>query len=349
KKSYSPPELFLFAILYPFSIVYGLVVAARIHLYTLGVLKSLHPGMKVVSIGNITTGGTGKTPFVSELAQYLSMIPGNNVAVISRGYGKIDPDAITVVKDNNMILVESYKIAGDEPYMLAQFLKNVTIITGSKRVAAAKLAINKYHCNILILDDGFQHLKIKRDYNIVLIDAENQFGNNKLLPLGPLREPLKSISRADAIIYVDKNKYLKNIPENNFINKLNKPVFIAQFEAEGFINIKDNSFIKDINDTSIIAISGIAQPESFYKILETKQLTPVKTISFTDHKDYSNEDIDLIIKNINDLKSDALVTTQKDAVKLLSYINRFDCQVYAIKMKMQIDIKKILEKINFYE
>ncbi len=184
--------------------IYGTIIEARNSLYEKGVFKSFSLGVPVISIGNITVGGTGKTPLVAFVAEILAE-KGEKVCIISRGYGRKNPKKRVLVSDGENILADARQ-SGDEPFELAQrLLGKAIVVADANRVSAGNWAREKFGITAFVLDDAFQHRKVKRDLDIVTIDATNPFGNKKMLPSGILREPLKNLKRADAIVITRAN------------------------------------------------------------------------------------------------------------------------------------------------
>lgn len=348
KKHYSFLERLLYFVLLPFSEVYKYIALLRNYLYKSNVLKSYKSSARVISIGNITTGGTGKTPIVFEFASYLAVNTDNKVAILSRGYGKKDKSAISVVKTNNNILINDPKECGDEALMLANMLDNVVILTGSNRKKLAKLAVDEYNCNLLILDDGLQHKALARDLDIALIDQQNVLGNKKQLPLGPLREPVSSLRYVDSIIWVNKSGVNTTDGMNikNLFN-ISVPEYYAEYKVVGFVKYPNKQMISDITEKEVLAFTGIGQPESFFKQLQNQNMKVMKTLIFPDHNDYTESDINIINNESRNKGIKAIVTTEKDIIKLLNYLNAFELPVYILKMKMEINIKGLLGDLNF--
>ena len=185
---------FLFAL----SLLYGSIVRTREFFYQKKIFKSRKLPCKVISVGNLTVGGTGKTPMTIHLARRLSC-QGYKTAVISRGYGGRSEKSAAIVSDGHQILLQSDE-AGDEPFMIARNLKHIPVIVGQNRVKAGWLAIEKFAPDVIVLDDAFQHLKLVRDIDLVLLDYHRPYGNKHLLPRGTLREPISALARADAFI-----------------------------------------------------------------------------------------------------------------------------------------------------
>lgn len=348
KKTYSALEKVIFRVLYPVSFSYKIISKIRILLYNANIIKSEHPDAKIISIGNLTTGGTGKTPTVIEFAKYLTSNSNSKVAILSRGYGAKKKKEINVVKINNDLIANSPSDCGDEAFMMATVLDNIVILTGHRRINLAKEAINKYNVNTIILDDGFQHMPIKRDLDIVLIDSEKMLGNNTLLPTGPLREPLSAINRADAILITNKNNdnYTeKDIPE--FIKDLNKPIFIANYTFDHFINLKTKELQEKIETKNVLSFCGIGQPEYFTNQIKELGYNLTDNIPFTDHQNYTLKDINAINALAKETNAEAIITTEKDAVKIIPFIPEFLLPVYVIKMKMDVDVENILKELHY--
>jgi tetraacyldisaccharide 4'-kinase len=298
------------------ALIYGAVVDLRNLFYDLGLLKTERVDAYVISVGNITTGGVGKTPVVAEIAKYL----GNNTAIISRGYGG-------KLKGLNMITPETIG-ASDEALWLAKNT-NAVVITCKSRVKAAQYAVEQLGVKTIILDDGFQHRRLHRDLDIVLVDSRMVFGNAKLLPAGPLREGLKGLQRADKMVMVYKKAEKMGKQEIKQVLASRLPKFSAIMVPDGLYNIKTGAALPA--GTFITAVSAIGQPQQFYDFL--KDYNVARTITFDDHHRYELKDV----KGI----PGAIVTTEKDAVKLQKF--GLD-NVYALKLKTILNVKGLLDK-----
>mgnify|MGYP003098889080 FL=1 len=308
------------------SIFYGIGSALKNTLYDKGILKPEKVDAYVISVGNVTTGGVGKTPVVSEIAKYY-ISKGEKTAIISRGYGgALSNKQINVISDGKEIF-HNARLAGDEPFWLAQNTTGAVVITSKNRVEAAKYAVEKYGVTKIILDDGFQHRKLHRDLDIILSDSEKMYGNEHLLPAGPLREGKEAFNRVDRMVIVSKNtdhtraEKLAKITAKKMCIKTT----ICYTEPNYVYNIKNGEILPD--GSTITAMCAIGQPEQFYKFLNNYKIE--KTLTFDDHHSYVPED----------LPEGTIVTTEKDAVKL-SNINRED--IYALKLKTKIDLDKLL-------
>ena len=340
-------------ILYSLSKVFTVAVKTRRFLYNFRILRDSTLGVQVIAIGNLTAGGTGKTPVVEKFARELQDA-GRKVAILSRGYRSKPPplyerlinklllrEDITppkVVSDGKSLLLDS-ESAGDEPYMLASNLRDVVVLVDKDRVKAGRFAIDKYSCDTLLLDDGFQYWKLKgRRQDVVLIDRQQPFGNNgKLLPRGTLREPPSHLSRAN-IIFITKSDgnteelrgtIAKYNPEASVIECVHSPlyfedVFTGEREGLGFLNGR-----------KIAALSGIALPASFEESLMDLGADLVYTKRFVDHHRFSQQEVLNVINRGKTRQADFIVTTQKDAVRFPK-IDRRDLPIYFMRVEIKI-------------
>jgi len=282
----------------------------------------------VISVGNLTTGGVGKTPVVAEIAKYL-ISEGEKVAIISRGYGgALSNKQINLISDGHEVFYNA-RLAGDEPYWLANNTKAV-VVTSKSRIKAAEYAIKEFGVTKIILDDGFQHRKLHRDLDIVLIDSEKQLGNNCQLPAGPLRETAKSLARADRIIVVSKNVNHDAAMKfaNSISDKTKLITCLCKTEPDIVYNIKSGEVLP-VNQ-EVIAMSAIGQPEQFFKFLEGYKI--LNKVTFDDHHQYEKEDIPC-----TDIP---VITTEKDAVKLKDF--EFN-NIYALRLKTVVDVQQLLK------
>lgn len=362
-------SVFLFILLFLPAVFYSFVIKLKNLLYKLKILSEKSVGFdngtpsesaKVICIGNLTTGGVGKTPVVIEFCRYLSKY--KKVSSLSRGYGgKLKKPAI--IKDFNKILIDDAGLSGDEVNLIAKNAENFAVVASSDRLAGANLAINTLNTEIIVMDDGFSNRKIKKDLTCLLFDINKFIGNGFLLPLGPLREPLREIKRADGIILIDKanteNASVAQIME--FLEeKFKKPVFVSKFKADYFYDIRTGEIIDTAEIKDIFAFCGIGQPVQFYNYLKPYNLLDTK--SFDDHYFYKNEDVEDIIQNALKKGAKYIVTTEKDAVKLVSLPCIKDRQkgqrgqkdgaaleikILAMKLKPEINVEKILNDTGF--
>ena len=330
----------LYSILFVPSCCYFFISSVRNFLYKKNILKSYQSKVFTISVGNLTTGGTGKTPITAEIANYLAK-KGERPAILSRGYGgQLKNKDVNVISNGKEVFHNAIE-AGDEPYWLATNCDGVAILTCSSRVKAAKYAQEKLYSNRLILDDGYQHQKMKRDLNILVVDSQKQFSNGFVLPLGALREPMSEIKRADKIIVVNKrfNDKSAKAYARYLRKKYNKPCFVCSMVPDKVYNIKTGELIAD--NIPVVAFSAIGQPEQFYSLLRGYDV--MDTRDFPDHHLYSKEDVNSLIALKLANKADALITTEKDAVKLKEILDD-DLQIYALKLKPSLDLQSILSE-----
>lgn len=331
-----------------FSRLYGTIIKTRIRLYENGVFKSFSLGVPIVSIGNITVGGTGKTPLVALVAEILAE-NGFNVCILSRGYGRENPKQRVLVSDAEKIFADARE-AGDEPFELArQLLGKAVVVADANRVAAAIWAREKFGITAFVLDDAFQHLRVRRDANIVAIDATNPFGNGKLLPSGILREPLSHLKRADAIIITRAN-LAENVADLKLqIKKFNSfcPIFVSENKTKNFIELKKflaavpqridkkstvSDFEKSPKTAKCFAFCGLGNPNNFFEQLRRENLDLAAIEKFPDHHFYTSGDIAELEIKARRADAEILLTTAKDAVKLKGL--KFDSTCFVVESEM---------------
>ncbi len=328
------------------ALIYGLAIRLRLFAYKKGILRSKSlPGF-VVSVGNITAGGTGKTPAVSMLAEWGKM-QNLGVAVLSRGYAGRYKEKVLEVSDGNDLKASPLQ-TGDEPFLLASKLQGIPVVISKKRYLAGLRAVESFGSRFFILDDGFQHLSLKRDFNLVLIDSRNPFGNRKLLPLGPLREPLEQLERADVFIITrhDPDSGGHNIAEELRKRFPEKPVFFSDHIPENIIfPFNKISYSSDyLNKKRIIAFAGIARPEYFMDSLKKIGADVVFSVQFRDHHIYSRKEVERLLYQRKNLDAEFIVTTEKDWVRIKDLVS--DCSVMAY-LKIRFGILSGEEK--FFE
>jgi len=311
-----------------FAYPYSVVLNTRDFLYKNSVFKSTRLPVKVISIGNITTGGTGKTPLVEFMAGYL-LEKNKKVAILSRGYGGNNP----LQKNNDNV--------NDECLILKENLREVPVLAGKDRVSNGKKAIREFGVDCLLLDDGFQHLKLKRDLDIVVIDSLNPFGGENLIPRGSLREPLRNLGRAGLFIIShcnqSKEKTIKSIyTKLNHVNN-DAPVCESIHWPVHIENITDGSILGPewLKGKRIYGLSAIGNPESFTYTLKELGADLIKHRKFHDHHNYNREEIGDVVYEAKLLGVDAIVVTQKDIVKIRKMdINDFN--ILSLKIETQI-------------
>lgn len=316
--------------------IYASAMQIRSRLYENDIFKVERLSVPVISIGNLTMGGTGKTPTVRLICQIFKN-KGFSPAIISRGYGGSAKEAINIVTDGTDILLEPEE-AGDEPYMLASSLKGVPVLTGKKRILPCQYAIETFGCDLLLLDDGFQHMSVHRDLNLVLFNATTLAGRSKVFPGGELREPFSALERADAFILTGvTEKNSSNAKEfSEFLHKnwSQSPVFETVNTIDGIYDVEGNTAESVLSSHIFFAFSGIAHPKRFLMSLNETDIALKGHLQLKDHSTYSKDLMLKIIKEATDAGASALITTEKDIVKLKNY--QLDIPLYYVLLNTSI-------------
>ena len=331
---------FLRVILYPFVPVYAFVIWLRNFLFDRDILKSKQVNAKVFSVGNISLGGSGKTPVSIYLTNLLKR-KGFKVGVISRGYGRKSRGYV-LVHDGKKILT-TVDQSGDEIYHTVLDC-SVPAAVAENRVEGAKRLINDTGVDTIVLDDAFQHRWIKRDVDLLVIDqrflSERNFFTQNLLPTGVMREHLSSISRADAII-INRKFMAKEAIINKSTKFLEgKKIFTGFYKAISFFDLKMNTelSLEEFQGQKSLVVSGIASPVSFLNILKQTKVDTQNKLIFKDHKRYTYNDIQRIRQLFYSTNSHSVVTTEKDAVKLTQFSRELDdIDIYYLKIKFLLD------------
>ena len=321
----------------PLSAIYGVAVRTRNLLYRLGVPASHKIGAPVISVGNLTTGGTGKTPLVEWIATELAQ-SNRRVCVLTRGYERQTSGRV-IVSDGDQVLAD-VKESGDEASLLAEHLSGkAAVICDANRVAAAHWAIENFGSDVFVLDDGFQHRRIARNLNIVTIDATNPWGNGRLLPAGTLREPPGSLARADCILITRSDQSDRVAELESELRKVRSDVriFLSRMKLTGFRSLAEDERMETEPASQIAALCGVANPESFFTLLRKVGFELTETQAFGDHHDYTQADIDRIVREARAHGAQALITTAKDAVKVRSLSFALTC--YVAEIAIDIDQK----------
>jgi tetraacyldisaccharide 4'-kinase len=348
--------------------IFQVLVKLRRWLYNARILRDKTLGVQVIAIGNLTVGGTGKTPVVEKFARELRDA-GRNVAILSRGYrskpppfhvwlaGKFflrdDQTPPRVVSDGKSLLLDS-EMAGDEPYMLATNLRDVVVLVDKDRVKSGRYAIEKFGCDTLLLDDGFQYWDLRgRRHDVVLIDCQQPFGNGYMLPRGTLREPVSHLARAHTIFITKSDgdtaglraRIAKHNPDAGVIECVHNPLYFEDvFSGE-------RQRLEIIKGRKVASLSGIAQPESFEKSLVKIGGELVYAKRFADHHRFSQQEILNAINRGKKRQAEFIITTQKDAVRFPK-IDRRDLPIYFVRVEIKIisgasDFQDCVGKICF--
>ena len=336
--------------------VYGGAVKLRRIFYKNGILPSKRLPCSIISIGNITVGGTGKTPMTIYVAQVVKQL-GYKVVIISRGYKGKAEKVGGIVSDGRIFLMTP-EIAGDEPYMMAKRLKDVPVIVGKNRFKAGRLAIRKFDPDVIVLDDGFQHLKLQRDIDIVLLDYSKPFGNGHLLPRGVMREPASALLCANAIILtrsdtVNDNK-ASSSPKKLRSYERKKPVYRTFHHPFIYKTVKEEKTIFEnsiqgtlrfssasIEGRTVFAFSGLADNYNFRRTVKSLKCNLSGFMEFPDHHPYSERDLDEILSVAKKSMSECIITTEKDYVRIAHKIDwPYDLFVIGIEIDFGVDKKR---------
>ena len=326
------------SILSPAGWLYGRVADLRNFLYGRGVLKSHSLGVRAISIGNITAGGTGKTPLVAYVAGILAE-NGEKVCVLTRGYGRKNPRDRVLISDFENVFADA-KTGGDEPVELAtKLLGRAMVIADADRVAAAKWAREKFDITAFVLDDAFQHRRVERDLDIVCIDATNPFGNNELLPVGTLREPLANLGRADVVVITRSNLIDDISPLKIRIAEVapNGAIFESSNKILGLSEISRPAVprINEIRSQKTLAFCALGNPSNFFNQLASEGYEIVYKKPFPDHHYYTKDEILKLEKRAKAAGAEAMLTTGKDAVKLAGF--EFGMPCFVVETSMFVD------------
>lgn len=340
------------AVLRVLSWVFQAIVQTRLWLYEVGVFRPHALGCQVISIGNLTVGGTGKTPIVEVFARTLQQ-SGRKVAILSRGYRKEEDPFLKrlwrqltfdvqetpprVVSDGRHLLLDS-ALSGDEPFMLAQNLPEVAVIVDANRVKAGLYAIRKLGCDTLILDDGFQYLHLKHRLDIVLVDRTNPFGNRRLLPRGILREPIRNLNRA-GFIFITKSNGDGAIELKQDLRRYNSHAEISECRHSAKylqdLYTKERVALDYIKGLPVAAVSGIASPKGFEDELIRLGAKVLYHKRYADHHRYTQQEIiDVINKGLN-RGAKIVVTTEKDAVRF-PMLERRDLPLFFLRVEIEM-------------
>ena len=330
KRLLASPLRFL---LIPLSWLYAAVVSIRNRLYALGVFKARRLPCRVISVGNIVVGGTGKTPTVIALAKHLQK-EKVRVAILLRGYKRESREKVTIVSDGERVCA-SLKESGDEAYMMAKHLSGIPIVVSSQRYQAGQVALERFGVDVLLLDDGFQHRQLARDVDILTVPAHSAIGlqaaRERLLPAGNLREPPTALRRADVILLThtdtvdmlrDAKAALRQLAPNALIlESVHQPVHFYSLappkNSEGTDFLRTSEAVKG---KRILAVCGIGNPDAFAATLMRCSAESVKLLAYPDHHVYTEADFVGIDTVFQAVQADLIVTTEKDAQKLEAFV-----------------------------
>ena len=334
--------MFIFRILLlPLALLFGLIIQLRNIFYDHGIFRTHHFDKPIISIGNISAGGTGKTPFTIYLAEKF-INKDKKVAIISRGYGRKSKGFHVINNKNNFLSTEVY---GDEPVLMAKKLPGVIVAVAEKRKIAIDYILKNFDIDIILLDDAFQHRSVARDLDIVLQKGTKKFKNRLMLPAGLLREFKFNLRRANLVVNAD-------VP----LGLSKKNIFYSESKIDDImdINFKTRGSLKEMVGIKCVAFAGIANPESFHENLKSENIQVDSFIPFKDHHNYSLEDIILLVDVCLKNKADILLCTEKDLVKIseIDLISKIlkenNIKILAARLNVKIrNEKDFLENIKY--
>ncbi|HDJ28903.1 MAG TPA: tetraacyldisaccharide 4'-kinase [Proteobacteria bacterium] len=328
-------------LLYPASLGYRLAVGSRNTLYDWHVLRENQVPVPIVCVGNLTVGGTGKTPMVSWLTNYFSR-QGKKVAILTRGYKRSSSQSSLVLLPD---AGNTYKVSelGDEAAMLHARHPQASLVLDADRSRGARAVCSRWQPDIIIMDDGFQHRRLRRTVNIVMIDSQRLFGNGFLLPAGPLREPISALQRADLVVF---NKFdahhtyfaKKSCKVFDFISPAR--LFTASYQLKSLYNLRQPSrllTVDQLQGKKMLAFAGIANPDYFFQQLENIGIKLQHTLPFADHMNYDRKSLQKISQTAASCQ--LTVTTAKDAVKITAFPEtcRLLPELLVADIKLQIE------------
>ena len=322
QKITGPLPTLLLTLLTPLSYLYAAIVNIRNWIYDYRLLRSKRLPPTVISVGNITSGGTGKTPVVIWIARAL-VDGGYRPAILLRGYHREEKTPATYVVSDGREILASVETSGDEALMIARELPSVPVLIGKDRYETGCHALQRLKCDVLILDDGFQHRKLARDLDIVTVDATQPFGTKKLLPAGTLREPISALRRADLIMLtrVDMAESADEIREDIATLAGDTPIMESRHEPTRLyrLGIGEDIDFGVLKGKKLFAVCGIGNPGAFAETLRRYEPQKVDLLPFPDHHQYSRTDFVRIQREAKQTGADFIATTRKDELKLAPF------------------------------
>ena len=330
------------------SYLYEYGVRLKLAMYDMGIKKKEKLDCCVISIGNITVGGTGKTPTAQKMADLIKRM-GYRVVILNRGYRSHWDKEIGVVSDGNKIFMTAYE-AGDEAYLMAKTLPGIPVVIGKNRAITGKYAVEKLNAEVIIMDDGYQHWHLERDLDVVLVDTLNMFGNGCVLPRGMLREPLENLNRGDLFLLTktDQSSILSRMQLRKTIGKYNSkaPVVESVHHPKNFVEIADwykgitqnHLELSELEGKNVMVFSAIGNPSSFEQTLSGIGLNIKEAVRYPDHHDYGMLEMQYILERASSHNAVAMITTSKDAVKIPTefiYSSR-EIPLYILNMDIQV-------------
>lgn len=321
------------------AVPYKIVARLRVHGYERGWFRRQRLPVPVISVGNLTVGGTGKTPFVIDLTTWL-LAEGKRVAVLSRGYWRTSREAMMMVSDGTRVLATPQE-SGDEPYLIAQHCPEAVVAVGADRYELGQWILERFPLDCVVLDDGFQHLGLHRDVDLLLVDATDTYGLDQVLPAGRLREPIEAARRATAIIVTRAEKK----PDiDRVMERLRSVLDPLPMTAQVVFRAKDLRSVlpgagqlegKWYKGKTALLVSGIGHAPSFRTTAEQLGLEILEEVAYPDHHLYTNEEVTKVRMRAAQLNAELVVTTEKDASKLKPFLTAADSGWWAIMLQLE--------------
>lgn len=327
--------------------VYGRVQAVRRQAYRRGWLPSVRVSVPVVSVGNVTAGGTGKTPCVQTVCRLLQQ-RCVRPAVLSRGYGGSLGGAVAAVSDGEQVLLGPDQ-AGDEPVLLANTLPGVPVVVGARRSQSARLAIEALGAEVLVLDDGFQHLRLARDLDLVMVDARVPFANGHCFPRGLLRESPRALRAADLVVLTRTRRVeprrIEATRREVEVYLDGRPVLTAAHLPVALVDLANGAVhpLERLAGLKILAAAGIGQPELFFQDLKDLGAEVLQTVPYPDHHRFSTQEVTQLDQWAGLMRADAVVTTEKDGVRLRQFLP-LSVPVLALRIEVRVSDPAVLER-----
>ena len=340
----------IMTVFYVFSLIYGQLVNLKLSMYHIGWFKKERLTCFVISLGNVTVGGTGKTPTAQHLAREIRDM-GYRVAILNRGYRAKWRGAVGIVSDGHALKMDA-ETAGDEAFMLAKHLPNVPVLIGPERAVTGRYAIEHFGAQVAILDDGYQHWQLERDMDILLVDAVNVFGNGYLLPRGTLREPLSHIDRADVCLMTKVDQAAPGAIEYIWetFRSYNQDGLILEsiHQPRQFVRLADwyediaagGVPVTELKGKKVLAVSAIGNPASFEQTLADLGIEIVESMRYPDHHDYGEKDMAEVLYRAETLGVEAIIITEKDAVKVPGDVVRAKWRIPMYVISVEVTFQK---------
>jgi len=334
-------------LLAPFSVLFLGILLWRDFLFKLDLKSKQKLSCKVISVGNISSGGTGKTPMVISLAKFFKKA-GKSVAILSRGYGRQSSGSLLVTDGHTK--PPDWRLCGDEPALMAMALKGVPIIVDKNRFRGGSFLIEHFNPDIILLDDAFQHNSLYRDIDIVLVNSSDRPKDHKLLPTGNLREPWPCIKRADLVLLSKTNLTGISLFIKNKLEKTSLPYFHSSIDLNPtLVNFQNKTTmaVKQLKGKRVLLVSAIGDPDGFHSLVQKTGADILEYLTYRDHYSYTKNDWKAIRKTKEEVNADLILTTEKDLLKLKGFSR--DISIHALRIVLNIEDRGIQIISNFID